>query len=91
MKFKGKELDMVAGLERLWGMEYNGMVAMFQDAGWTHKDIGRILGLHVTTIAGKVNGRLRVKRGDVFAMERLCQIYRVGMYAVAKDSEGGES
>jgi len=80
MIHKGKELDQVAGLERLWGMEYNGLVLSFKAAGWTRAELATVLDIHVTTIAGKVNGRLPVTRGDVWAMERLCQMYRIGHY-----------
>jgi len=80
MIHKGKELDQVAGLERLWGMEYNGLVLSFKAAGWARAELAAVLDIHVTTIAGKVNGRLPVKRGDVYAMERLCQMYRIGTY-----------
>jgi len=83
MIHKGKNLDQVSGLDRLWGMEYNGLVLSFQESGWTRADLAGVLGLHPSTIAGKVNGRLPVARGDVWALERLCQMYRIGHYGKA--------
>jgi len=90
MKHKGIELDKVSGLERLWGMEYNGLVLSFKAAGWTRADLATVLDIHVTTIAGKVHGRLPVTRGDVWALERLCQMYSIGYYGSLR-SDGSPS
>jgi len=77
MIHKGKELDETAGLSTLWDMEYTGMVANFKESGWTYQDIGTALEVHVTTISNKVNGRSKVTRADVWALQRLSEIYGI--------------
>lgn len=77
MIHKGIELDETAGLTRLWDMEYNGQISTFQEAGWRHADIATALGVHVTTISNKMNGRSKVTRADVWALQRLAEIYKI--------------